>query len=50
AGWKDTVKVEENVSVVLVKINHDAPQQHAHMAHSHLLWHDDTVILLEFTI
>lgn len=50
AGWKDTVKVEGNVSEVLVKFNHDAPKEHAYMAHCHLLEHEDTGMMLGFTV
>lgn len=46
AGWKDTVKVEGNVSEVLVKFNHNAPKEHAYMAHCHLLEHEDTGMML----
>ena len=50
AGWKDTVKVEGNVSEVLVKFNHNAPKEHAYMAHCHLLEHEDTGMMLGFTV
>ena len=50
AGWKDTVKVEGNVSEVLVKFNHDAPKEHAYMVHCHLLEHEDTGMMLGFTV
>ncbi|MHA4790845.1 multicopper oxidase domain-containing protein, partial [Klebsiella pneumoniae] len=50
AGWKDTVKVEGNVSEVLVKFNHDAPKEHAYMAHCHLLEHEDTGMMLGVTV
>ncbi|TYR96298.1 multicopper oxidase CueO [Citrobacter freundii] len=40
AGWKDTVRVEGGVSEVLVKFDHDAPKEHAYMAHCHLLEHE----------
>ncbi|WP_329484993.1 multicopper oxidase CueO [Citrobacter freundii] len=50
AGWKDTVRVEGGVSEVLVKFDHDAPKEHAYMAHSHLLEHEDTGMMLGFTV
>ena len=50
AGWKDTVKVEGGVSEVLVKFDHDAPKEFAYMAHCHLLEHEDTVMMLGFTV
>lgn len=50
AGWKDTVKVEGGVSEVLVKFDHDAPKEFAYMAHCHLLEHEDTGMMLGFTV
>ncbi|WP_410678115.1 multicopper oxidase CueO [Citrobacter europaeus] len=50
AGWKDTVLVEGGVSEVLVKFDHDAPKEHAYMAHCHLLEHEDTGMMLGFTV
>jgi len=49
-GFKDTVKVEGGVSEVLVRFDYDAPQQHAYMAHCHLLEHEDTGMMLGFTV
>lgn len=50
AGWKDTVRVEGGVSEVLVKFDQDAPKEHAYMAHCHLLEHEDTGMMLGFTV
>ncbi|MFB1420607.1 multicopper oxidase CueO [Citrobacter freundii] len=50
AGWKDTVRVEGGVSEVLVKFDHDAPKELAYMAHCHLLEHEDTGMMLGFTV
>jgi blue copper oxidase len=50
AGWKDTVRVEGAVSEVLVKFDHEASQEHAYMAHCHLLEHEDTGMMLGFTV
>ena len=50
AGWKDTVRVEGSVSEVLVKFDHVAPKEHAYMAHCHLLEHEDTGMMLGFTV
>lgn len=50
AGWKDTVRVEGGMSEVLVKFDHDAPKEHAYMAHCHLLEHEDTGMMLGFTV
>ena len=49
-GWKDTVRVEGGVSEVLVKFDHEAPKDQAYMAHCHLLEHEDTGMMLGFTV
>lgn len=49
-GWKDTVRVEGGVSEVLVKFDHDATKEYAYMAHCHLLEHEDTGMMLGFTV
>ncbi|TDT52171.1 blue copper oxidase [Enterobacter sp. AG5470] len=50
AGWKDTVNVYGARSEVLVRFQHDAPKEHAYMAHCHLLEHEDTGMMLGFTV
>lgn len=50
SGWKDTVRVEGGVSEVLVKFDHGASKAHAYMAHCHLLEHEDTGMMLGFTV
>ncbi|MGV3346353.1 multicopper oxidase CueO [Enterobacteriaceae bacterium LUAb1] len=49
-GWKDTVHVEGGCSEVLVRFNHIASAEHAYMAHCHLLEHEDTGMMLGFTV
>ncbi|WP_300002177.1 multicopper oxidase CueO [uncultured Cedecea sp.] len=49
-GWKDTVKVEGAVSEVLVRFDHHAAKEHAYMAHCHLLEHEDTGMMLGFSV
>ena len=49
-GWKDTVHVEGGRSEVLVRFDHVAPKEHAYMAHCHLLEHEDTGMMLGFTV
>lgn len=49
-GWKDTVRVEGGRSEVLVRFAHLADKQHAYMAHCHLLEHEDTGMMLSFTV
>ena len=50
SGWKDTVRVEGWRSEVLVRFNHQAAKDHAYMAHCHLLEHEDTGMMLGFTV
>ncbi|AYM91896.1 multicopper oxidase CueO [Serratia sp. 3ACOL1] len=50
AGWKDTVLVEGWRSEVLVRFNHLASADQAYMAHCHLLEHEDTGMMLGFTV
>lgn len=50
SGWKDTVRVEGWRSEVLVKFNHEAPKERAYMAHCHLLEHEDTGMMMSFTV
>lgn len=50
SGWKDTVHVEGAVSEVLVQFNHLAPPEKAFMAHCHLLEHEDTGMMMSFTV
>jgi len=49
-GWKDTVKVEGAISEVLVRFDHSAAQEHAYMAHCHLLEHEDTGMMVGFSV
>lgn len=50
SGFKDIVRVEGKVSEVLVRFDHPAPREHAYMAHCHLLEHEDTGMMLAFTV
>lgn len=50
SGWKDTVCVEGWRSEVLVKFDHEAPKERAYMAHCHLLEHEDTGMMMSFTV
>jgi blue copper oxidase len=49
-GWKDTVRVEGGRSEVLVRFDHAASKDQAYMAHCHLLEHEDTGMMLGFTV
>lgn len=49
-GWKDTVKVEGAKSEILVRFDHCAAPEHAYMAHCHLLEHEDTGMMLGFSV
>nr|WP_314421112.1 multicopper oxidase CueO [uncultured Erwinia sp.] len=50
SGWKDMVHVEGGRSEVLVRFNHKADNANAYMAHCHLLEHEDTGMMLGFTV
>jgi blue copper oxidase len=50
SGWKDTVSVDGARSEVLVRFDHTASPQQAYMAHCHLLEHEDTGMMLGFTV
>ena len=50
SGWKDTVQVEDGESEVLVRFAHLAPPERMYMAHCHLLEHEDTGMMLGFTV
>lgn len=49
-GWKDMVRVEGKRSEVLVKFDYVARAEHAYMAHCHLLEHEDTGMMVGFTV
>ncbi len=49
-GWKDIVHVENGRSEVLVFFAHLAPAERMYMAHCHLLEHEDTGMMLAFTV
>lgn len=49
-GLKDTVRVEGGVSQVLVSFPHTADHQAPYMAHCHLLEHEDTGMMMSFTV
>ncbi len=50
SGWKDIVRVEGWRSEVLVRFRYVADAQNAYMAHCHLLEHEDTGMMLGFTV
>ena len=50
SGYKDMVHVEGKESEVLVRFDHPAPKEHAFMAHCHLLEHEDTGMMMSFTV
>ncbi len=50
SGWKDTVLVENARSEVLIRFAHPAPPERAYMAHCHLLEHEDTGMMMSFTV
>ncbi|OON39921.1 multicopper oxidase [Izhakiella australiensis] len=49
-GWKDIVDVNGWRSEVLVRFDHPADAGHPYMAHCHLLEHEDSGMMLGFTV
>lgn len=49
-GWKDIVKVEGGISEILVTFNYPATKEHSYVAHCHILEHEDTGMMLLFTV
>lgn len=49
-GWKDIVKVEGSKSQVLVSFPKTADKNQPYMAHCHLLEHEDTGMMMSFTV
>ena len=49
-GFKDMVNVEGAESQVLVQFPHRADNSHPYMAHCHILEHEDTGMMLNFTV
>ncbi len=50
SGWKDMVRIEGGVSEILVSFPHTAAKETAYMAHCHLLEHEDTGMMIGFTV
>ena len=50
SGFKDIVHVEGKQSELLVRFGHSAPKEHPFMAHCHLLEHEDTGMMMSFTV
>ncbi|MEM9999388.1 MAG: multicopper oxidase domain-containing protein [Pseudomonadota bacterium] len=49
-GWKDMVHVEEGWSEVLVRFDHEAPDETPYMYHCHILEHEDCGMMGQFTV
>lgn len=49
-GWKDIVKVEGNVSEVLVKFNYDVLKEYVYMVYCYLLEYEDMGMMLGFMV
>lgn len=51
SGWKDTIAVlPKGKSELLVKFNHLANKNYPYMAHCHILEHEDTGMMMQFTV
>eukprot|EP00752_Nemacystus_decipiens_P019255 g17311.t1 len=49
-GWKDMVHVEEGWSDVLIRFDHEAPEDAPYMYHCHILEHEDCGMMGQFTV
>lgn len=49
-GWKDMVQVEDGWSEVLVRFDHEAPEEAPYMYHCHILEHEDCGMMGQFTV
>ncbi|MFA0196319.1 multicopper oxidase CueO [Vibrio artabrorum] len=50
-GWKDTVPVfPQGITEVLVRFEHEAQRNLPYMAHCHILEHEDTGMMIQFTV
>ncbi|MEP0943685.1 MAG: multicopper oxidase domain-containing protein [Rhizobiaceae bacterium] len=49
-GWKDMVHVENGWSEVLVRFDHEAPENAPYMYHCHILEHEDCGMMGQFTV
>ena len=49
-GWKDTVVVWDEVTEIIVRFDHDAPDEFPYMYHCHVLEHEDYGMMGQFTV
>ena len=49
-GWKDMVAVDEDVSEVLMRFDHEADEKTPYMYHCHILEHEDCGMMGQFTV
>lgn len=49
-GWKDMVHVEDGWSEVLMRFDHEAPEDAPYMYHCHILEHEDCGMMGQFTV
>ena len=51
AGWKDTAPISKGgASEILVRFPHQATQDDPYMAHCHILEHEDSGMMAQFTV
>ncbi|TVO34755.1 hypothetical protein FOF44_13245 [Vibrio algivorus] len=51
SGWKDTISVfPMGTTELLVQFNHLASKETPYMAHCHILEHEDTGMMMQFTV
>ncbi len=49
-GWKDTIVVTEQPTVLLMRFEHEASEQFPYMYHCHILEHEDVGMMGQFTV
>lgn len=49
-GWKDVVVIDEGVTEVIMKFDHEATKEHPYMYHCHILEHEDAGMMGQFTV
>ena len=49
-GWKDTVVVWDELTEIIVRFDHIAPEEFPYMYHCHMLEHEDYGMMGQFTV
>ena len=49
-GWKDTVVVWEEVTEIIVRFDHEAPEEFPYMYHCHMFEHEEYGMMGQFVV